>query len=65
MRRAARRFGAWATYSIYVNDVLIGTKAAEAPSTVELPADELPSGARIDIVVDCRIRQLRLHVYDA
>jgi len=45
--------GAWATYKIYVNDVLIGTKTAGPDTTWSCPQIDLPSGGRIDIVTDC------------
>ncbi len=44
--------GEWATYSIYVNDILIGTKQASADPTWLCPQLSLPSGGHIDIVVD-------------
>jgi len=44
--------GAWGTFSIYANGVLIGTKAANATSTWSCPQTTVPSGARIDVVVD-------------
>ncbi len=45
--------GAWATYAIYVNDALIGTKIADADPSWSCPEIDLPSGGHIDIVVDC------------
>lgn len=45
--------GAWGTFSIYVNDVLVGTKAAGASTTWSCPQVETPAGGHIDIVVDC------------
>jgi len=45
--------GPWATYKIYVNDVLRGTKIAGPDSTWACPQIDLPSGGHIDITVDC------------
>ena len=45
--------GAWATYSIFVNDVLVGTKPASASSTWACPQIDLPLGSHIDVVIDC------------
>jgi len=50
--------GAWGTYSIYVNDVLIGTKSASADPTWSCPQVLTPSGGHIDIVVDCGFTSL-------
>jgi len=45
--------GAWATYRIYVDDVLIGTKPANGVTTWDCPQTNVAPGARIDIVRDC------------
>jgi len=45
--------GEWATYSIYVDGVLIGTKPANGTSTWDCPQTDVSSGARIDIIRDC------------
>jgi len=45
--------GAWATYSIYVNDTLVGTKQASPDPTWSCPPISMPSGGHVDIVVDC------------
>jgi len=45
--------GAWGTYSIYVNDALIGTKVAGPDTTWDCPQIDLPAGGHIDIVTDC------------
>jgi len=45
--------GAWATYSIYINDTLVGTKYASSDPTWACPGFDVPTGSHIDIVVDC------------
>jgi len=45
--------GGWATFSIYADGVLIGTKPADGTSTWDCPQTSVSSGARIDIVADC------------
>lgn len=46
--------GQWATFRIYVDDVLIGTKnAADGTSTWECPGAPVSSGGHIDIIADC------------
>ena len=45
--------GAWGTFTIYANGVSIGSKPVDATSTWDCPQTSVPSGARIDIVVDC------------
>jgi len=44
--------GPWGTYSIYVNDVLLGTKYAGPDPTWVCPGVDLPAGGHIDIVAD-------------
>lgn len=46
-------YGAWGTYTVYVNDALIGVKDATTGSTWNCPQIDLPSGGHIDIVADC------------
>ena len=55
--------GPWGTFSIYANDVLIGTKTADGTSTWNCPQTDVPSGARIDIVADVGFTD-PLEVYD-
>ena len=55
--------GEWATYRIYANDVLIGTKSASSDSTWACPQTLMPGGGHLDVVVDVGFTN-PIHIFD-
>ena len=45
--------GPWGSYSVYVDDVLVGTKPVDFVTTWDFPGAAVSSGGHIDIVADC------------